>query len=435
VPNAVIMAVCIWMLARSKASLKAKKICALIIYYVGLLCDVETSFNLATDSHFYMAILSYSPITAIIQSYAIEKMYISHTLLCGQALYFSLRLAFSKVTIPEEIAFFFAVFISHVCIGLASYIVILERTIKNNFNTEINETLDGWKETMNICPIGFLIMVENQAVYSNIEMGHIFNSFKTQESSSYLSILQMLEKIAKPMNSIGIHGIEIKIINLESKIFEWRKKKVFYKLKEAEMHVLIDVTAASNREKMSTQKKYVEMLVATSTHELRTPLNGIKSFLTITKSHCTPEGLSYISKALSACELQESLINDIMDFAKIQGDNVIINNDQINSHQLLHDCYNILEFQTKEKSLQFDLNINPSVPVIFNSDGRRIKQILLNLLSNALKFTSNGYIKLKAKKKGNMIGFSVKDSGIGIKEEDIGKLFKPSWGANFWNWH
>jgi CheY-like chemotaxis protein len=419
--------VCILLLTIKKTTIRTKKILSLLLFLLEYHADFEVAINIIKSYTIYTVLIGYTSIYMAINVYLIERMYVILPMLAIQLIYFVLRMVFSHLPSYSKMEWITSLIISYTCMAISTYIMIMERRVKNDFKSEAEKTYLNWKLSMDSCPVGFLLMQNDDVLYSNQDLNKLFQTLRRTESQSYSSILDSIVGIAKPIEAIpkNSNGIDIKLINIESKIIEWRKKKLHFHCEPTFVHIFIDVTASSSIEKASTQKMYIDMLVATSTHELRTPLNGIKSFITFALSNCNEEGKLLLERAISACELQESLINDIMDFAKIQGNKVIINDEEIIVNKLVHDCYSIFEFQTKEKGLTLSVKIDSNTQVTFRSDQRRVKQILLNLLSNALKFTNNGGITISVKKKNNAMVFSVSDTGIGIKLEDISKLFKP----------
>jgi two-component system autoinducer 2 sensor kinase/phosphatase LuxQ len=118
-----------------------------------------------------------------------------------------------------------------------------------------------------------------------------------------------------------------------------------------------------------------------------------------------------------------SMIEDILDLAKIDSGNFSINESEFSLIELLKEIEYIFGYQCEQKKINFDICIKtPSQRVI--SDPKRLKQVLLNLISNSLKFTTSGSITLEIEQERNNLIFKVVDTGIGIKEENQDKLFK-----------
>ena len=132
---------------------------------------------------------------------------------------------------------------------------------------------------------------------------------------------------------------------------------------------------------------------------------------------------------LNSSILLLSLIEDILDLSKIDAGTFSINISNFNLSDLIDEVYDVYHFQCLEKKLRLEVDIEPCLEQFFiSSDRGRIKQVLLNLISNSFKFTFEGMIKLSISiirvRRKEYINFIVEDTGIGIKQEDQDKLFK-----------
>ena len=171
--------------------------------------------------------------------------------------------------------------------------------------------------------------------------------------------------------------------------------------------------------------------LANMSHEIRTPMNGIFGFLELlSTTPLTEEQMDYINEAKSASGVLQYIINDILDFSKIEAGKLSIEKIDFNIRLTVASVISALVPKEKMKNLVLHTIINPNVPKILIGDPTRLKQILNNLLSNAVKFTKNGhiYINIDANEEINnevIINFKVKDTGIGIRQEDINKLCQP----------
>ncbi len=170
--------------------------------------------------------------------------------------------------------------------------------------------------------------------------------------------------------------------------------------------------------------------IANMSHELRTPINGIIGMNTLLKkTDLDLRQIKYSDLINSSAELLLDLIGDILDFAKIEQNKFDLEKIPFNIKQLLIDTFAMFEFRAKEKGLLFESNIDANIPDCVIGDPIRIKQILINLLGNAIKFTEKGYINIKVeqniiKDETIKIVFVIEDSGIGIAQDKINKIFE-----------
>ncbi len=177
--------------------------------------------------------------------------------------------------------------------------------------------------------------------------------------------------------------------------------------------------------------------LATTSHELRTPLNPIIGYVDrlLEKSN-DAESTRELEIIKQSAELLLRLIDDILDFTRVERGDIRLQKDEINLQKCFEDVLYLMQAEADKKDLEvelkFDLpqSFSPSKAVIFESDEGRLKQVLFNLVSNAIKFTDAGSVTVFARihqveKSHGRLHVSVKDTGIGISEKEFGKLFKP----------
>lgn len=162
-------------------------------------------------------------------------------------------------------------------------------------------------------------------------------------------------------------------------------------------------------------------------HELRTPLNSIIGFTSVLLGPhgepLTPDQAKAIEKVLKNGKHLLELINDILDFSKIEAGRTPINIDSGEVSDIISNVMVTVEPMVTTKGVKLVQDVEPGLPLL-NTDILKVKQILLNLLSNAAKFTDHGSIVIMAKKQGDMISISVKDDGIGIEPKNIDRVFE-----------
>jgi len=168
------------------------------------------------------------------------------------------------------------------------------------------------------------------------------------------------------------------------------------------------------------------MFIANMSHELRTPLNSIIGFTGVILQGLSGEITSEQRKQLILVKNSSNhllaLINDIIDVSKIEADQIELVIEEFNLSNLMQEVNDYFKVAVKEKGLK--LSFEMSERLIIKSDERRAKQVIMNLVSNAIKFTDTGEIKIKATKKDERVYISVRDTGIGIEKKDMDKLFK-----------
>lgn len=170
--------------------------------------------------------------------------------------------------------------------------------------------------------------------------------------------------------------------------------------------------------------------LANMSHEIRTPINGIFGFLELLQStDLSIEQKDLLREAKSASKLLLNIINDILDFSKIEAKKLVMENIRFNLRNTVEDAVSLLAPKAAEKGLEIYAMIKAGVPEEVIGDPSRLRQILNNLISNSVKFTEKGEISVAVDylELGNekvQLNFEVKDTGIGIKEEDIHKLFQ-----------
>ncbi len=172
--------------------------------------------------------------------------------------------------------------------------------------------------------------------------------------------------------------------------------------------------------------------LSTMSHDIRTPMNAILGLNEmVLRDSDDEEIVAYSESIRTAGNTLLGLINDILDFSKIEAGKMDIINVDYSFVSMLNDLVNMVQGKAEDKGLAFNLDIDRNIPVILNGDEIRIKQIITNILSNAVKYTKEGSITLKAgyekmEENPDSVKFriSVTDTGIGIKEEDLKRLFE-----------
>ncbi|MCA8928993.1 MAG: PAS domain S-box protein [Alphaproteobacteria bacterium] len=167
--------------------------------------------------------------------------------------------------------------------------------------------------------------------------------------------------------------------------------------------------------------------LATMSHEIRTPLNGVLGVARIgfrDNAEASPNHQLF-GRILESGQHLLSVINDILDVSKIEAGKLELESHSFELPALMKESIAMFSGQAEEKGLVLTLTIDEAIPLWVQGDQTRLRQILLNLLSNALKFTKSGEVSLRVSRRGETTSFAVRDTGIGMQPSDMSCLFAP----------
>lgn len=220
-----------------------------------------------------------------------------------------------------------------------------------------------------------------------------------------------------------IAGIVLTMIvlwNLSLKREITRRRTVEAALK----HAAVKLSAANSRLKELDQLK--SMFIASMSHELRTPLNSIIGFTSVILQGMSGElnerQKDQLSRVYHSARHLLALITDVIDISKIEAGRVDVYVEEFSLQAAVDEALDTIHPQAAQKELRIETNIPESI--VLRSDRKRVLQSLINFLSNAVKYSENGAVIISAETREEQVAVSVRDTGIGIKKEDLPKLFE-----------
>jgi signal transduction histidine kinase/CheY-like chemotaxis protein len=185
------------------------------------------------------------------------------------------------------------------------------------------------------------------------------------------------------------------------------------------------------REKAESASKAKGEFLAVISHEIRTPMNGVLGMLRVVRdTQLTPDQRSYLKTASDSAESLLLLLNDVLDFSKIESGRLELEHAPFQPATVAKSIADLMLARARDKGLQFDLQLGENLPGVIVGDSTRLRQILVNLLGNAIKFTERGRVELSVTcaertPQRAVMYFTVTDTGIGIDSGAQARLFKP----------
>jgi len=186
--------------------------------------------------------------------------------------------------------------------------------------------------------------------------------------------------------------------------------------------VLIRVDAARNKSDMENKQK--STFLANMSHEIRTPMNAIIGMTDLLNYEpLNKRQMGFVNDIKVSAHSLLSIINDILDMSKIEAGKFELSPVNYDFHMFLDNIYSMFSFVTQKKGLEFKYETGGKIPRYLFGDDIRLKQVLTNICGNAVKYTEKGYVKFRVTATASKLMFEIKDSGIGIRKEDMPKLF------------
>ena len=187
---------------------------------------------------------------------------------------------------------------------------------------------------------------------------------------------------------------------------------------------------AESRDAAEAASRAKSLFLANMSHELRTPLNGMLGMTDLALRRATdPKQIDWLTKGAQASRHLLAIINDILDISRIEADQLVLEDKQFSLSRTLGDAVRILDEQALAKGLRVASDIDPRLPDLMYGDALRLKQIVLNFLGNAIKFSAHGQIDVRARASQDdghslLLRVEVTDQGIGLSAEQQTRLFR-----------
>ncbi|MCR5356277.1 MAG: response regulator [Lachnospiraceae bacterium] len=284
----------------------------------------------------------------------------------------------------------------------------LLNAIKQTGTGSFSHTIDGSDSTVFVNSImndWYVVMVmSNNELYGEVKSQLVVTVF----------ICAMVFIMIAFFYNVGHRNEQNYAKNMEEMKLE--EQKAAYERKVLELEK--DAADASNKAKSD--------FLANMSHEIRTPMNAIIGMDEMILRSSDDEAVrKYALNIQSAGKTLLSIINDILDLSKIESGKMELLPTQYGFASVMNDIVNMTRNKAEEKGLKYLLNVSPDIPSILEGDEIRIRQIMLNLINNAIKYTNEGSVSVDVSfdKNDSMLKVIVADTGIGIKNEDLGKLF------------
>ena len=284
---------------------------------------------------------------------------------------------------------------------------------------------------------GSFLLIAQEPVFKTIAEGVLNDSNQHLVESFWMDYLNIaiqpaLEELSKKYRYLTITAPRIYHAPVSFPMFPQETEVICWQEQELHLHTLLDKRTLDTMQAYLQAKEANESksrFLANMSHDIRTPLNAVLGFSQLLEERdLDGESKSYVKRIRKSSISLLELINDILDLSKVEAGKLSLQYKSVSISNLFEELEQVFSLKVDTDKIKFKTEISPNLPKFLNLDGSRLRQVLVNLLSNAFKFTEVGEIYLKAewsskKDQSGNLKLIVKDSGIGIPEDQQDVIF------------